>query len=117
MRLLVNMSDSLVETIEKLKLELIAKDKIIDEKDSEIERLSSACANCEDLRNRWKRMHKNFQEVPGLLQGMIARTDRLFNERSTSPARRKRGLAEVLSFEESAEFSKMPKVSTDLVFD
>lgn len=38
------------------------------------------CDNCERMRLRWKKISKNFQEVPKLLETMITRTDRLFED-------------------------------------
>jgi Mg2+ and Co2+ transporter CorA len=40
----------------------------------------SNCANCEHLKQRWRKIHAHFQEVPRLLDAMIDRTDRLFEE-------------------------------------
>ena len=38
------------------------------------------CDNCERMRLRWKKISKNFQEGPKLLETMISRTDKLFED-------------------------------------
>jgi tRNA A37 threonylcarbamoyltransferase TsaD len=38
------------------------------------------CENCERMRQRWKKISRNFQEVPKLLETMILRTDKLFED-------------------------------------
>ena len=56
-------------------------ERFLHEREQEISRQKlKKCENCENLKARWKRIHGNFQEVPKLLEAMIDRTDRLFED-------------------------------------
>jgi hypothetical protein len=65
-------------------------EQTLKEKDVLIERLvqdqhlfggsgsSPPCIQCTQLKERWRKIHAHFQEVPRLLDAMIERTDRIF---------------------------------------
>ncbi len=70
-----------------LELALKEKDRQIErflrDRDQEIliaTKMHPPCQNCENLKQRWRKIHAHFQEVPRLLDQMIDRTDRLFEE-------------------------------------
>ena len=80
--------------ISRLENVLKEKDKLIEQllmdRDQEVTDLrrsfggnpsaKAKCEGCERMRLRWKKISKNFQEVPKLLETMIQRTDKLFEE-------------------------------------
>ena len=81
--------------VAKLEAVLREKDKLIEQllldRDQEVVDLRKSfqapptplkekCENCDRMRQRWKKISKNFQEVPKLLETMITRTDKLFEE-------------------------------------
>ncbi len=55
-------------------------ERFLREREQEISSTRNKCEGCENLKARWKRIHGNFQEVPKLLEAMIERTDRLFED-------------------------------------
>jgi len=75
----------------KLEHALKEKDKLIEQllidRDQEVVDLRKSfsgarpkCDGCDRMRQRWKKISKNFQEVPRLLETMIQRTDKLFED-------------------------------------
>ena len=85
-------------TEEDIKVQLVKMKELLKEKDRLIETLllerdaevidlrksyfEKKCDKCENLKEKWKKIHKNFQEVPNLLQAMINRTNKLFEDDS-----------------------------------
>ena len=86
--------DDLKQRITKLENVLKEKDNLIEQllidRDQEVMDLRKSmgknslpktkCESCDRMRQRWKKISRNFQEVPKLLETMIQRTDKLFDD-------------------------------------
>lgn len=72
--------DCLYQRIAALELALKEKDLVIERLIQDQHLFSQPCTQCTQLKERWRKIHAHFQEVPRLLDAMIDRTDRIFDQ-------------------------------------